>query len=162
MSDSSTESEDSEDEVVSPRKTPRFVRRDRGPKPIFETTLSNLEVRISDKVVLEVKSGNAPVKIVEWFRDNELLRPSERISMVTEGNVHRLEIMNVTEDDEGMIKCVLINDAGSIASTAEFLVEGKYQSALQPVSCQSTDFWSRWVIKIHTPSDLRGKFHCTH
>lgn len=96
-----------------------------GEKPTIVTPLRDLDVFEGDDVLLEVVSGRESVNKVEWFKDNELIRSQPRYRPVSEGSNHTLKISNFVMEDEGIFKCVLLNDNGIASCSAEILVDRK-------------------------------------
>ena len=100
----------------------------KGPKPTITKKFENIEVNEGENVALEVTSGPEPVTKVEWFKDNELLRDQGRFKIVSQGNVYKLLVSPIEWDDEGMYKCVLLNEFGLSSCSAEVLVEDASKS----------------------------------
>lgn len=73
----------------------------------------------------QVTSGPEPIDNIEWFKDNDLIRSRPRFTQSSQGAQHSLDIQAVTVDDEGIYKCVLLNNWGIASCSAEVLVEGK-------------------------------------
>ena len=69
-------------------------------------------------------SGPEPIDNIEWFKDNDLIRSRPRFMQSSHGTAHNLDIQAVTCDDEGIYKCVLLNNWGIASCSAEVLVEG--------------------------------------
>ena len=97
----------------------------KGPKPTFTSTLENLEVNEGEDVTLQIKSGPEAVTKMEWFKDNELLRDQGRFKITSVGNLYKLVVSPIEWEDEGIYKCVLLNDFGLSSCSAEVLVEGE-------------------------------------
>jgi len=72
-----------------------------------------------------VTSGPEPIDNIEWFKDNDLIRSRPRFTQSSQGSAHNLDIQAVTCDDEGIYKCVLLNNWGIASCSAEVLVEGR-------------------------------------
>lgn len=112
--------------AATPKSKDTKPRRTVGEKPTIVTPLSDLDVFEGDDIVLEVTSGLEPIKKVEWFKDNELIRSQPRYSVMSEDTKHRLTITQSIFDDEGIFKCVLLNDYGIASCSAEVLVDSEY------------------------------------
>ena len=74
--------------------------------------------------LFKVTSGPEPIDNIEWFKDNDLIRSRPRFTQSSQGTAHILDIQAVTCDDEGIYKCVLLNNWGIASCSAEVLVEG--------------------------------------
>lgn len=75
--------------------------------------------------LFKVTSGPEPIDNIEWFKDNDLIRSRPRFTQSSQGTAHILDIQAVTCDDEGIYKCVLLNNWGIASCSAEVLVEGE-------------------------------------
>jgi hypothetical protein len=111
--------------AVTPKSKDTNPKRTIGEKPTIVTPLCDVDVIEGDDIVLEVTSGPEDVKNIEWFKDNELIRSQPRYNPVSEGSSHTLTITQSLFDDEGIFKCVLLNDYGIASCSAEVLVDGK-------------------------------------
>ena len=65
---------------------------------------------------------------VEWFKDNELLHDEGRFKIISGDKAYRLLVSPIEWDDEGIYKCVLLNEFGLSSCSAEVLVEGASKS----------------------------------
>lgn len=71
-----------------------------------------------------------PKPRVYWFKDGHPLRPSDRILLSAERDVHGVEILEVKEEDMGEYSAYISNAAGSAYSSARLIVLSKYTNAL--------------------------------
>lgn len=94
--------------------------------PDFVEVPQDLKVEEGDKAVLKVRVIGQPTPDVKWFVDDDPIEPSDRISVVSEGDQHELVIHKAELDDEGMYKCVAKSEAGKAICEVELLVEGKF------------------------------------
>ena len=76
----------------------------------------------------QVVSGPETIDNVEWFKDNDLIRSQPRFTQSSDGSTHTLDIHGIDCEDEGIYKCVLLNNWGIASCSAEVLVEGKYST----------------------------------
>ncbi|XP_051809579.1 obscurin [Acanthochromis polyacanthus] len=72
------------------------------------------------KMQLRVKGFPKPR--VYWFKDSHPLRPSKRILLSAERDVHGVEIMEVKKEDMGEYSAYISNVAGSAYSSARLIV----------------------------------------
>ena len=93
--------------------------------PDFVDVPHDLKVDEGDKAVLKVRVIGQPTPEISWFVDDELVEPSDRITVASEGDQHELVIHKAKLDDEGMYKCVAKSEAGKAICEVELLVEGK-------------------------------------
>ena len=94
--------------------------------PDFVDAPQDVKVNEGDKAVFKVRVIGQPTPDVKWFLDDELIEPSEGISVTSDGDQHELVIHNAELDDEGMYKCVAKSEAGKAICEVELLVDGKF------------------------------------
>lgn len=94
--------------------------------PDFVDAPQDLKVNEGDKAVFKVRVIGQPTPDVKWLLDDELIEPSERISVTSDGDKHELVIHKAELNDEGMYKCVAKSEAGKAICEVELLVEGKF------------------------------------
>ena len=94
-------------------------------EPDFLERLTDLEIAENEdasfQVLLNVETGH-----VQWLKDGEPIKESDRIRFVSEGAWRRLIIKNVSVHDDGEYTCAF----GDIECTAELNVIGKQLSAV--------------------------------
>ncbi|XP_034038495.1 obscurin-like [Thalassophryne amazonica] len=71
---------------------------------------------------MELKVKGFPKPRVYWFKDGHPLRASERILLLSEQDVHALEILEVKKEDMGEYSAYISNAAGSAYSSARLIV----------------------------------------
>ena len=78
-----------------------------------------------EPAILSIETDpDIPVK-VQWFKMDEKITQTDRITQETENNsVHKLIFKETELDDESFYKCILSNDAGEISCDVELLVDG--------------------------------------
>ncbi|XP_035026919.2 obscurin isoform X45 [Hippoglossus stenolepis] len=73
---------------------------------------------------MQLKVKGFPKPRLYWFKDGHPLRPSNRILLLTDRDVHGLEILEVKKDDMGEYSAYITNSAGSAYSSARLIVLG--------------------------------------
>ncbi|KAM6948963.1 obscurin [Aplochiton taeniatus] len=73
---------------------------------------------------LQLKIKGFPKPRVYWFKDGHPLRPSGRVLLLAERELHGLEVLDVTREDTGEYSAYITNAAGSAYSSARLLVLG--------------------------------------
>ncbi|KAJ3594699.1 hypothetical protein NHX12_004006 [Muraenolepis orangiensis] len=73
---------------------------------------------------MQLRIKGFPKPRVYWFKDGHPLRPSKRVVVRAEGDVHALEILEVKRADMGEYSAYISNVAGSAYSSARLLVLG--------------------------------------
>ncbi|KAF1383754.1 hypothetical protein PFLUV_G00135120 [Perca fluviatilis] len=71
---------------------------------------------------MQLKVKGFPKPRVYWFKDGHPLRPSERILLLTQRDVHGVEILEVKKEDMGEYSAYISNVAGSAYSSARLIV----------------------------------------
>ncbi|XP_065810254.1 obscurin isoform X2 [Labrus bergylta] len=71
---------------------------------------------------MQLKVKGFPKPRVYWFKDSHPLRPSKRIMLLAERDVHGVEILEVKKDDMGEYSAYISNAAGSAYSSARLIV----------------------------------------
>ena len=61
--------------------------------------------------------------VVEWFKEDSLIKQSKYFNMQSDGNNHQLNILEAFPEDEGQYKCVVKNPAGQITTSAFLKIE---------------------------------------
>ncbi|XP_060891776.1 contactin-1a [Labrus mixtus] len=81
------------------------------------------------RVVIQCRPKAAPKPSFYWSKDTELLHNSTRVFIWDDGS---LEILNVTQADEGKYTCFAENDRGKANSTGTLLVTESTKITLAP------------------------------
>ncbi|XP_036940160.1 obscurin-like isoform X9 [Acanthopagrus latus] len=71
---------------------------------------------------MQLKVKGFPKPRVYWFKDSHPLRPSDRIMLVAEREVHGVKILEVKREDMGEYSAYISNAAGSAYSSARLIV----------------------------------------
>nr|XP_024661631.1 obscurin isoform X15 [Maylandia zebra] len=71
---------------------------------------------------MQLKVKGFPKPRIYWFKDGHPLRPSERIHLLAERDVHGVEITEVKKEDMGEYSVYISNAAGSAYSSARMIV----------------------------------------
>ena len=70
--------------------------------------------------------GN-PIKMVEWFKDGELLADDDRIIYQSSTLLH---INDVQRKDQGMYQCFITDGEEEVQGTSQLLLGGEYGSMI--------------------------------
>uniref|UniRef100_A0A3Q3JEG8 Contactin 1 n=1 Tax=Monopterus albus TaxID=43700 RepID=A0A3Q3JEG8_MONAL len=87
------------------------------------------------RAVIECRPKASPKPTFSWSKDTELLSNSTRLFIWEDG---RLEILNVTEADEGSYTCFVENDWGKAKSTGSLEVKDSTEITLAPSDANVT------------------------
>lgn len=94
------------------------------PKPVFSLELQDKQVKESDNLTLDVRVPTECKAEVTWFKDDHVLKEDHHITIISAGEMHAVNIFNVTVKDEAVYRCVATNSEGSVSTDCEVLVEG--------------------------------------
>lgn len=94
------------------------------PKPVFSSELQDKQVKEGDNLTLDVRVPAECKAEVTWFKDDHALKEDHHITIISAGEMHAVNIFNVTVKDEAVYRCVATNAAGSVSTDCEVLVEG--------------------------------------
>lgn len=103
-------------------------------KPTFVKELSNIKVSEGESVaILEAQISGYPKPRLEWFKEDQLIKSSEKYKMLYEGEEnYALLIKNVKDDDAGNYKLKATNELGYVESEAELTVVKKPKLTKMP------------------------------
>lgn len=94
------------------------------PKPVLSSELQDKQVKEGDNLTLDVRMPAECKAEVTWFKDDHSLKEDHHITIISAGEMHAVNIFNVTVKDEAVYRCVATNAAGSVSTDCEVLVEG--------------------------------------
>ncbi|XP_068449869.1 contactin-4 isoform X2 [Clinocottus analis] len=109
--------------VASP---PDFTRR-----PVKKATV----IRRGGEVVLECRPHASPRATVSWWREGELLKDSQRRTIMEDGT---LRITNISAWEGGRYTCLARNHFGTSSSTGTLLVKEPTKILVPPLSLDAT------------------------
>ena len=89
----------------------------------FTKILSESTVSLDETCILTCETLQDDAK-VSWLKDGKELKPSKRVKMVSENNIHKIIINDVTVEDAGKYTCIV----GKSSTSAWLRVEGMYIS----------------------------------
>ncbi|XP_040894799.1 contactin-1a [Toxotes jaculatrix] len=103
------------------------------------------------RVVIECRPKAAPKPTFSWSKDTELLSNSTRVFIWEDGS---LEILNVTQADEGRYTCFAENDRGKANSTGSLVVTDSTKITLPPSNADVNVGENAWMqcAASHDPS----------
>uniref|UniRef100_A0A914XWH9 Ig-like domain-containing protein n=1 Tax=Panagrolaimus superbus TaxID=310955 RepID=A0A914XWH9_9BILA len=84
-------------------------------KPLNKITQETSDVEFD----CEINSESNPKPLINWYKNGEKLIPSEYF-VVDSG---KLRILGLVKDDQGIYQCIADNEAGSIQSSAQLIVD---------------------------------------
>lgn len=92
--------------------------------PLFINRFQELTVKEKGTIKLKAKVTGNPVPIITWYRNNQILTPSENVSQRFDGENIELIIHDVdSEIDSGDYKCVASNSAGKSSHGARVTID---------------------------------------
>lgn len=93
--------------------------------PKFLKKPENIECMEFDDITFKTTVRAKPLPQIEWFKSDEKLIPSDRITYGNEGEEFILSIKEVKKDEAGMFSVKATNDQGSMSASARLKVTGK-------------------------------------
>lgn len=85
----------------------------------------NTFIQVNHSLLLTICcSSSAP--IVQWYYNNQAIKPSKYFQMSSVNGVHILTIAGAFPEDEGIYKCTARNQAGEVTCIAHLKVNGMY------------------------------------
>ncbi|CAH0745798.1 unnamed protein product, partial [Diatraea saccharalis] len=92
--------------------------------PLFINRFQELTVKEKGVIKLVARVTGNPVPIITWYRNNQILTPSETVTQNFDGENIELIITNVdSEIDSGDYKCVASNSAGKSSHGARVTID---------------------------------------
>ncbi|EEB18956.1 conserved hypothetical protein [Pediculus humanus corporis] len=104
----------------TPLKTPPSPGVER--KPTLMEQLKSQIVKEGQSVSFRCKISGRPSPEIQWFKGENLIKPSKYFQMQKEGDWCTLRITEAFPEDEGPYKCVATNPGGSVSTTANLKV----------------------------------------
>lgn len=101
-----------------------FVSLPLVPKPVFSSELQDKQVKERDNLTLDVRVPLECKAEVTWYKDDHALKEDHHIAIISAGEMQAVNIFDVSVKDEAVYRCVAANDAGSVSTDCEVLVEG--------------------------------------
>lgn len=62
---------------------------------------------------------------IEWFVDGDKIKKGGRFDFLIKGDFVMLKIFEISVEDEGEYKCIVMNENGIVIILVEFIVNGK-------------------------------------
>lgn len=92
--------------------------------PLFINRFQEITVKEKGTIKLQAKVTGNPVPTITWYRNNQIITPSETLSQFFDGENIQLVITNVdSEIDSGDYKCVASNSAGKASHGARVTID---------------------------------------
>lgn len=145
---------------------------DNAEPPFFVERFEPKTVPQNSKIVLPAKVSGNPVPEITWLRNNEPLKPSDRVKQIYDGENIELTIEKANpEEDSGDYKCVASNPVGKVSHGARIIVEvenvkftkklkktvGIQEGQTLTLKCETSHFvTTKWY---HNNKELTGMDH---
>lgn len=89
--------------------------------------MENKDVIIGESSVVECKKSGTPIPQIRWYKDGDLIMPSDRHYFTQEDQL--LIIFKTTEKDAGIYKCEMENSLGKISASMKLTVRSVISAA---------------------------------
>ncbi len=93
--------------------------------PEIAKSLQDVTVTEGETARFEVEVTGNPTPDVEWFGNGAKIEGNEETLLESDGDIHRLVLMDVLPEDEGDYKVTATNEAGKVSSTGKLSVKEK-------------------------------------
>jgi len=101
--------------LMSTHTAPQLIQ------PLRDTTVDE-----GNPATFQCKIVATPEPVVQWYYDNQVIKPSKYFQMHSQGGVQTLTITGAFPEDEGVYKCTARNQAGEVTCIAHLKVNGLY------------------------------------
>ena len=83
-----------------------------------------ITVTVGDDVNLDVTINGKPKPDVKWYKDDKLLRESNRLDIKARGDKYSVMILGIKAEDSGVYKCEAKSKMGTVTRTFDVNVQG--------------------------------------
>ncbi|CAG9532189.1 unnamed protein product, partial [Cercopithifilaria johnstoni] len=95
-----------------------------GQKPVIQLSLNNeIHVKKGENVQLKCIVSGSPLPSVQWKRNDVVIENNEHYSIIFDDGICILRILNVTEEDNAIFSCTMMNLFGSAKTESKIIVE---------------------------------------
>lgn len=94
--------------------------------PQLQEPIRDLQANEGDSIQFHCKIAGTPEPVVQWYYNNQIIKPSKYFQMSSENGYHTLTIAGVFPEDEGTYKCTARNPVGEINSIGHLKVIRKH------------------------------------
>nr|XP_006823016.1 PREDICTED: titin-like [Saccoglossus kowalevskii] len=91
--------------------------------PYFIDQLKDKDATDGDPVQFVCKVTGKPLPVITWYRNDELIKPSQDFKQTYTNEIAVLDIVEVFPDDAGRYTCKAVNPAGDAVTRAKLRVE---------------------------------------
>lgn len=130
--------------------------------PLFINRFQEITVKEKGTIHLTAKVTGNPVPIITWYRNNQIITPSETVIQNFDGENIELIIKNVdSEIDSGDYKCVAANTAGKASHGAKVTIDVDKVTFIKKLNqIYETEEGKTVVLECHTSHTVSTKwFH---
>lgn len=108
------------------RKTPAKAPPSPGAEksPSLVEPLKSQSVKEGQTVAFRCKISGRPSPQIQWFKGDNVIKPSKYFQMQRDGDTCTLRITEAFPEDEGPYKCVATNSVGTVTTVAQLKVIG--------------------------------------
>ncbi|XP_018414138.1 PREDICTED: obscurin-like [Nanorana parkeri] len=91
--------------------------------PYMQVTIEDVHANCGETAQFEAVIDGSPPLTVTWYKDNTLLKDSERLQLVRDGRKCSLVIRSTVRGDGGVYTCVARNGGGEVSCKAELVMQ---------------------------------------
>ncbi|XP_043070362.1 vascular endothelial growth factor receptor 1 isoform X9 [Drosophila grimshawi] len=107
-------------EKYDSREIDVYIHDPKAPQWINLDTKTKLKRNLGDSLNLECKTEAVPLATVSWFKDDNLIKESNRTHIIEDGTM--LRINHLYPSDDGVYRCVAANRLGSIDNAVTVII----------------------------------------
>lgn len=91
---------------------------------MIKQALLSIATKDGGQARFEAVIEGLPTPIISWYKDEDIIQPSEEFEIAYSENIASLFIMDVLPEDAGKYVIVAKNELGTATTTANLEVEG--------------------------------------
>lgn len=90
--------------------------------PAIVEPLKNQTISEGSSAMFKCRVVGKPLPVAQWFKGPNVVKPSKFFQMSRDGEYHTLRISEAFPEDEGVYKCEVANNLGTVSTTATLSV----------------------------------------
>uniref|UniRef100_A0A7M5UZA9 Ig-like domain-containing protein n=1 Tax=Clytia hemisphaerica TaxID=252671 RepID=A0A7M5UZA9_9CNID len=114
-----------EPKATPPKPAPKTQRKPGQEEPTFVLEPKDKTVVEGNQLKLTASVNGKPTPLVEWYKENSLLKSSSTIDIQATRNLHNMVIRKATTKDAGVYRCTARNEAGQCTVEVNIKIDTK-------------------------------------
>lgn len=100
--------------------------------PTIIEELKSQSILEGRQVIFKTRVIGKPIPVAKWFKGENIIKQSKYFKMTREGDYYTLRISEAFPEDEGVYKCVIVNNIGEATTSATLKVNATEQQDALP------------------------------